>query len=56
MSDTQKTTETTDVKTEINHDSDGAMNNEYKKETTVKTERTVEKEKERVPVVIVEEE
>jgi hypothetical protein len=53
MTDAKKTTETTEVKTESKQDSDGALNSEYKKETTVKTERTVEKERE--PVVIIEE-
>jgi hypothetical protein len=53
MTDATKSTETTDVKTETKRDSDGALNSEYKKETTVKTERTVEKEKE--PIIIIEE-
>ena len=53
MTDAKKTTETTEVKTETKQDSDGALNSEYKKETTVKAERTVEKEKE--PVIIIEE-
>ena len=53
MTDAQKTTETTEVKTETNQESDGVLNSEYKKETTVKTERTVEKARE--PIVIIEE-
>ena len=54
MTDEKKTTQTTEVKTETKRDSDGALNTGYKKEeTTVKTERTVEKEKE--PIIIIEE-
>ena len=53
MTDAQKTTETTEVNTEVEQDSDGSLNREYKKQTTVKTERTVEKEKE--PIIIIEE-
>ena len=55
MTDAKKTTETTEVKTATKQDSDGFLNSEYKKETTVKTERTVEKEKEREPIIIIEE-
>ena len=53
MTDAKKYTKTTEVKTETKQDSDGALNGEYKEETTVKTERTVEKEKE--PIIIIEE-
>jgi hypothetical protein len=53
MTDAKRSTETTEVKTETKRDSDGALNSDYKKETTVKTERTVEKEKE--PIIIIEE-
>ena len=53
MTDAKTATETTEVKTETKQDSGGALNSEYKKETTVKIERTVEKEKE--PVIIIEE-
>jgi hypothetical protein len=53
MTDAQEYTETTEVKTETKQDSDGALNSEFKEEKTVKTERTVEKEKE--PIVIIEE-
>jgi hypothetical protein len=53
MTDAKVTTETTEVKTETKQDSGGALNSDYKKATTVKTERTVEKEKE--PIIIVEE-
>jgi hypothetical protein len=53
MTDAKKTTETTEVKTETKQDTGGALKSEYKKETTVKTERAVEKEKE--PVIIIEE-
>jgi hypothetical protein len=55
MSEPTKVTKTTEVKTEIRKESDGPLNSEYKEETTVKTERTVEKEKEREPVIIIEE-
>ena len=54
MSDPKKYTEKTEVKTETKRDSDGLGDSEYKKETTVKTERTVEKE-EKEPVVIITE-
>jgi hypothetical protein len=53
MTDAKKYTQAAEVKTETKQDSDGAFNSEYKEETTVKTERTVEKEKE--PVIIIEE-
>ena len=53
MSDRKESTQTTEVKTETTQGSDGSLNSEYKKQTTVKTERTVEKEKE--PIVIIEE-
>jgi hypothetical protein len=52
MGDANKSTETTEVKTETRQDSDG-LGSDYKEETTVKTERTVEKEKR--PVIIIEE-
>ena len=52
MPDPKKYTEKTEVKTEVKHDSDMFGD---KKETTVKTERTVEKEEEKDPVVIIEE-
>jgi hypothetical protein len=53
MSDPKKYTEKTEVKTETKRDSDEFGDSEYKEETTVKTERTVEKEKD--PVIIIEE-
>jgi hypothetical protein len=53
MTDAKRATETTEVKTETRQDSDGALRSEYKKETTVKVERTVEKERE--PVIVIEE-
>jgi hypothetical protein len=53
MSDPKKYTEKTEVKTETKRDSDGTGGSEYEKETTVKTERTVEEEKK--PVIIIEE-
>ena len=53
MTDVNKTIETTEVKTERTQDSGLGLSSDYKKETTVKTERTVEKEKE--PVIIIEE-
>jgi hypothetical protein len=52
MSDPKKYTEKTEVKTETKRDSD-ATGGEYEEETTVKTEGSVEEEKE--PVIIVEE-
>lgn len=53
MPDPKKFTEKTEVKTEIKRDSDGVFDSEYKKETTVKTERTVEKDED--PIIIIEE-
>jgi len=53
MTDSHKTIERTEVKTETKQDSDGGLNSQFKKETTVETERTVEKEKE--PVIVIEE-
>ena len=53
MSDERKYTKTTEVKTETNEDSDGVPDGEYKEETTIKTERTVEKKK-KEPVIIIE--
>ncbi len=53
MPDAKKYTEKTEVKTETKRDSSIPEKSEYKKETTVKTERTVEKDKD--PVIIVEE-
>lgn len=53
MADATEYTKTTEVKSETKQDSDGVGNSEYKKETTVKTERSVEKERE--PVIIIEE-
>jgi hypothetical protein len=52
MPDVKKYTEKTEVKTETKHDSD-LGESEHKEETTVKTERTVEKDRE--PIIIVEE-
>jgi hypothetical protein len=52
MPDPKKYTEKTEVETETKRDSDPAES-EYKEKTTVKTERTVEKERD--PVIIVEE-
>jgi hypothetical protein len=52
MPDVKKYTEKTEVKTETKHDSDLAES-EHKEETTVKTERTVEKDRD--PIIIVEE-
>lgn len=53
MSDVKKYTEKTEVKTETKHGSVTPEEGEHKKETTVKTERTVEKDKD--PVIIIEE-
>ena len=52
MSDPKKYTEKTEVKTETQRDSDSPEKSEHK-ETTVKTERTVEKDRD--PVIIIEE-
>ena len=52
MPDVKKYTEKTEVETEIKRDSDTAES-EQKEKTTVKTERTVEKDRD--PVIIVEE-
>jgi hypothetical protein len=52
MPDVKKYTEKTEVETETKHDSD-LIDSEHKEKTTVKTERTVEKERD--PIVIVEE-
>jgi hypothetical protein len=54
MSDPTKYTEKTEVTTETKRD-DGFADSEYKKETTVKTEHTVEKEEEKEPVVVITE-
>ena len=51
----KKYTEKTEVKTETKRNTEGLADSEYEEETTVKTERTVEKEKEKDPVVIIEE-
>lgn len=51
MTDPKKYTEKTEVKTETKRDSDESGDQEV---TTVKTERTVEKEEEE-PVIVVEE-
>ncbi len=53
MSDEKKYTEKTEVKTETKRDSGTPEKSEHKEETTVKTERTVEKDRD--PVIIVEE-
>ena len=52
MADATKYTETTEVKTETEQDTGTARNSEYKRETTVTTEKQVEKEPD--PVVIIE--
>jgi hypothetical protein len=52
MPDVKKYTEKTEVETETKRDSDMAES-EQKEKTTVKTERTVEKDRD--PVIIVEE-
>jgi hypothetical protein len=52
MPDVKKYTEKTEVETETKHDSDTAES-EHKEKTTVKTERTIEKDRE--PIIIVEE-
>jgi hypothetical protein len=52
MPDVKKYTEKTEVETETRRDSDPAQT-EHKEKTTVKTERTVEKDRD--PVIIVEE-
>lgn len=52
MPDVKKYTEKTEVETETRRDSDPAES-EQKEKTTVKTERTVEKDRD--PVIIVEE-
>ena len=54
MTDPKKYTEKTEVKTETKRDDD-VMDSEYKEETTVKSERTVEKEEKDEPVIVVEE-
>ena len=54
MPDPKKYTEKTEVTTETKLDTDGP-GDDFKEETTVKTERTVEKEEEKEPVVIIEE-
>jgi hypothetical protein len=48
----KKYTEKTEVETETRHDSD-VTDSEHKEKTTVKTERTVEKDRE--PIIIIEE-
>ena len=53
MPDVKKYTEKTEVETETKRDSDGYGDSESKEKTTVKTERTVEKDRD--PVIIVEE-
>lgn len=53
MPDVRKYTEKTEVETETRRDSDTAES-EKKEKTTVKTERTVEKDRD--PVIIIEEE
>ncbi|HJR33426.1 MAG TPA: hypothetical protein VJ817_00635 [Gemmatimonadales bacterium] len=52
MADVKKYTEKTEVKTETKRDADSPEKSEHK-ETTVKTERTVQKDRE--PVIIIEE-
>jgi hypothetical protein len=52
MADLKKYTEKTEVETETRRDSDPAPR-EQKEKTTIKTERTVEKDRD--PVIIVEE-
>ena len=52
MADLKKYTEKTEVETETTRDSDPAES-EQKEKTTIKTERTVEKDRD--PVIIVEE-
>ena len=52
MPDVKKYTEKTEVETETKHDTD-ATDSEHKEKTTVKTERTVEKDRD--PIVIIEE-
>jgi len=52
MPDVKKYTEKTEVETETRHDSD-VTDSEHKEKTTVKTERTVEKDRE--PIIIIEE-
>jgi hypothetical protein len=52
MPDVRKYTEKTEVETETKRDSDSAER-EHKEKTTVKTERTIEKDRD--PVIIVEE-
>ena len=53
MPDVKKYTEKTEVETETRRDSDTTGESEHKEKTTVKTERTVEKDRE--PVIIIEE-
>jgi hypothetical protein len=53
MPDVKKYTEKTEVETETKHDSDATGDSEDKEKTTVKTERTVEKDRD--PVIIIEE-
>lgn len=53
MSDEKKVIETTKVTTETEQDRSGTLGSEYRKETTVKTERTVEEEPEEKPVIII---
>jgi hypothetical protein len=53
MPDVKKYTEKTEVETETKRDSDAAES-QQKEKTTVKTERTVEKDRD--PVIIIEEE